>query len=263
MRICLSAVELFLSYLAGENKAEEVLAHPAYVAVNAHAKLIHGREYNPHDLDQAVAGADSPFFGLRDVRERLPQIQSVLEHIHINRTTWESLIETQLAKFVPDRLLRDITIYPTIGYDVGIGLNGTVSMNINWPWYFSAPQEFLSLSIHETFHVAYDRLHSLPSMDSLETIDNWLEFFFMLVQNEGYAVYAPLALRQQDGWGNDETSPISKDYAVLGDELRRTEHIRIFMSLVDSLRTTPPNTREQYLELLFTDERLTYRVGAY
>lgn len=263
MKICLSACESFFRYLEGACAAEEVLQTPAYQAVNRHARLLQGQTFTPYDLEQAVAGLASPFFGLKDIRERLPQIRALLKHIDNNKHEWAKIIEQELTHIVPVELVAGTTIYPIVGYDVGIGIGGIVAMNINWPAYFTAPHEFLSLAIHESFHVAYDRVHNTPDLSQLTTAEDLMNFLYMLVQNEGYAVYAPLALRQRSGWANDESSPVTKDYAVLSDRALVKEHLRIWDELHSSLCTNPPASREEYLERMFTGDRLAYRVGAY
>jgi hypothetical protein len=63
-----------------------------------------------------------PLYGLVGLSENPSRIMSLLEFLHHHATDWATTIETELQDLPINKNL-DITIYPIIGYDMGIGLN--------------------------------------------------------------------------------------------------------------------------------------------
>lgn len=164
------------------------------------------------------------------------------------------MIEVELRTLFLDEKL-NITIYPILGYDMGIGLDGSVCMNLNCPTYLSEPLEFLFYAIHECAHVLYECRHPIPTLADINTPAEWRSYFNLWTQNEGFAVYAPLRLREKLGHLNE------RDYRVLFDgpalEFQRLEYLSALGRLLDET----PLEREAYLEICFGDRRLTYRLG--
>ncbi len=253
MRFDFSGADLFLSYLAGGATIHRVLRHPAYQAVCHHARL-YTDGVSEQDLLDAVDQKKSPFYGLEDWARRLPHVRSLLETVRSQQDEWLPLASSQLARLLPDADLH-ITVYPIIGYDMGIGLDGCVCMNLNCPQYLAEPREFLFFIIHECVHVLYERCHRVPALDEVNGPAEWRSFFNLWVQNEGFAVYAPLKLRQEMGCLDE------RDYRVLFDSGAMDSVRRSFMEAERLLNGEAPLTREQYIECCFGDQRLSYRMG--
>jgi hypothetical protein len=144
-----------------------------------------------------------------------------------------------------------------VGYDAGIGFGNSVCMNLNWQPYMAQPEEFLYFLIHEAFHVVYERHHTIPPLDEVRAPEEWLSYFYMWLQNEGYATYAPLSVREESGHLNDGFG----DYRVLSDPGKVKEAITAFSQTVAFLRERRDLTPAEYAEHLFSPWRLTYRVG--
>lgn len=253
MKLDFTATELFLLYRDGRATASQVLAHPAYRKVSRHARLFSGG-LNPADIDAALRGEPSPFFGLGRLSERLEQVKGLIETLRREGDAWLATAETELHALFPSEAL-DIPIYPIIGYDMGIGLDGAVCMNVNHAPYLAEPLEFLFYIIHECVHVIYERCHAVPPLADVTAHAEWRAYFCLWLQNEGYAAYAPLRLRLERGCLAD------RDYRVLMDPQQVEAHRLALLSALKSLQADPPLSQEQYLEICFGDQRLTYRMG--
>lgn len=254
MRICTSGARLFLAFLDGQISSSELMSHPAYQAVASHC-LQYGDGMVPDDLDRSLRGEPSPFYGLKTVRENLPLTLTLLADIERNGEAWCREADAALRTLLPDEPLDEIVVYPIIGYDMGIGHRGVVCMNANSPAYWDRPEEFLYYMIHEVFHVIYERHHVIPRIAELAAPEQWLSFFHLMLQNEGFAVYAPLALRQERGHMDE------RDYLVLADPERMREHIAALLSSHRLVASDLSLNFAGYCDHLFGPMRLTYRVG--
>jgi hypothetical protein len=253
MHIDFSGAELFLDLLAGRATAHDVLQHPAYQAVAHHARL-YSIGISEQVLERALQGQDSPFYGLDGVADHLAGIQTLLETIRMEHDSWVRIAQGTLSRLLPEADL-NIAIYPIIGYDMGIGLNGAVCMNCNHSPYLSEPREFLFFVIHECMHVIYERCHRVPPLADVNSPADWRAYFNLWVQNEGFAVYAPLYLRLEMGCLRE------RDYAVVFDR-GELETLRLsFLKVLDALEQDDPLSRDEYLEACFGPTRLTYRIG--
>ncbi len=254
MKIDYSAAELFLAYLDGQASTQQVYDHPAYQAVCRHAAR-YADGLAPTDIEKARQGHPSPFYGLEQVDARLVQVSSLLQAIRSHQDQWIELASQALAQLAPDEALEPITIYPIIGYDMGIGLEETVCMNLNTHSYLEMPQEFLYYMIHECVHILYERRHTTPTLQEMLAGKEWDAYFMLWTQNEGFAVYAPLALRTKRGHLQD------RDYRVLCDSEALQKHFQEFLYDLEKLQD-PGLEPELALEIIFGSKRLTYRAGA-
>jgi len=248
-----SGAEIFLSHLRGQIAIEQVLEHPAYQTVARHAQMF-ANGICAQDVMNALNGKSSAFYGLDGLSEKLSRILSLLEFLHQHATDWATSIKTELQGLLPNENL-DITIYPIIGYDMGIGLNGAVCMNLNCAAYINEPLEFLFYATHECTHVMYERHHPIPILADVNTPAEWRSSFNLWTHNEGFAVYAALHIREEFGHLNE------RDYQVLFDAAKLEHHRLSFLNALESLQSEALLPRDEYLKICFGDMRLTYRLG--
>ncbi len=256
MRIDGSGAERFLDYLDGRVDAAAVLAHPAYQAVVAHAARA-GETIGPAELDAARAGAPSPFYGLMHTTERLPAIRALLAALPAQAPPWLAEAAEALHALAPGAGLDTLAVYPIVGYDMGIGLQDTVCLNLNCAAYLADPAEVWYFLIHEACHCLYERTHAIPPLAAIRTPADWRAYFHLWLHNEGFATYAPLALRVARGGVHD----MFGDYAVLADATALRAHVAAFRATEAALAGPGPRDRESYLALVFGPQRLAYRVG--
>jgi len=249
-----SGAELFFAYHHGLATTQQVLDHVAYQTVRKHAQRL-SEDITVAEVEKALRGQASSFYGLDDLTDHLPQIQTLLQVVQANQNAWLDLIQAALLRLLPEEDLSQMTIYPIIGYDKGIGLDDGVCLNLNWPSYWADPNEFLYAIIHQSVHIIYERHHRLAPRREVVTAEQWWSYLNLWVQNEGYAVYAPLQLRQERG---DLTDP---DYQILLDADALETYRIAFLDAVEVLQQTSSLSRADYLELVFGPLRLTQRVG--
>jgi hypothetical protein len=72
----------------------------------------------------------SPFYGLDGLPARMLKVRAFLGHLRVRAKAWATTTHRNLARPFPGEDL-DITVYPIIGYDTGIGLSGAVCLNCN------------------------------------------------------------------------------------------------------------------------------------
>jgi len=128
-------------------------------------------------------------------------------------------------------------------------------MNLNCPAHLDDPLEFLFYAIHECTHVLYERHHSIPTLAEFHIPAEWRSYFNLWTQNEGFAVYAPLRLREKLGHLSE------RDYRVLLDGPALEFHRLEYLSALGQLLDETPLGCEDYLEICFGGSRLTCRLG--
>jgi hypothetical protein len=254
MNIDFSASQLFLSYLQGKESLATVLAHPAYQTVVEHARMF-GDGLSEKDVLRAFHGLASPFYGLKGLQANLGRIQALAENIRDHQTEWTATACEEFHRLLPAEDPTTITVYPILGYDMGIGLHGNVCMNLNVPHYLDDPWEFFYYLIHEAAHVLYERSHVIPPLERVVTAADWWNFFGLWLQSEGFAVHAPYRLRQENGRLGDT------DYQVLGDPSRLEASLEVFRETRRLLESGQPFGRDEILRRIYGDERILYRAG--
>ncbi len=254
MRFDFDALERMQAVLGGQADLAEALAHPAYQAVMAHARRF-SDGISPEEVAAALRGEPSPFYGMRDARENMARIRELADTLRQNQQAWLDCAAEEYARLLPGEDLEPIRIYPILGYDKGIGLNEAVCMNLNCQAYLDRPVEFLYYLIHETAHVLYERHQHVPALAEVQTPADWAGYFSLWTQNEGFAVYSALRLRQAAGHLGDP------DYQVLSDPACLRASLDGFVRVYARFQAPQSLPLEDYLEGAFGDQRLTYRAG--
>jgi len=261
MQFDFSGAYIFLSYLAGKTTVEEVLNHPAYRVVCHHADHWNSTTITGKDIEDALAGLDSPFYGLSKVRGNEKKIVNLMNYLEEHAPAWSNTAVLELRRLLPAEDVESIIVYPIIGYDAGIGLSNAVCMNLNFSIYHDHHPEFLSTMIHEGFHVIYERIHGGRAIRSINNTEDWLTLFMNMLQNEGYAVYAPIKMREGKGYPIVAGNPLQNDYALLQQPHKLQPLLIDFWSAHESITYSSVLTREDYLNLIFGPKRITYRIG--
>ena len=253
MQFDYTAFELFSAYLAGQATLGQVLAHPAYQAVSRHARHFSGG-ITEDDIRAALHGAPSPFYGVEALPRNLGRIRGLIAAIRAAEGEWLAQAEDTLHSLVPGEDL-NIIVYPILGYDLGIGLGGVACLNCNCDTYLNDPLEFLFYSLHECMHVLYERRHRVAPLSAVNSPAEWRSYYNLWTQNEGFAVYASLRLRQARG------RLAERDYAVLQDAPELQRHRLAYLGAFARLQSDAALPREAYMEICFGPQRLTYRMG--
>jgi len=259
IEIDFSAAELFLSYMDNKVNIDEVWDHDAYKIIRKHAEKLRGG-LKKEQIVRAVRGEKSGYYGVSDVKEDRENIEELMDFIKEKEDSWLKVMETELNRVVPHEDW-DITIYPVFGYDIGIGLEDGVCVNLNEWLFFKDPRQFLYLAIHECTHTLYSRIHGLPDIEDMETKEDRISFFNTFIQTEGYAVYTPLKLRRKDGYTGSEEHYITADYYVISDDERMRKVVKDHDELREDLDNSENWSLQEYMNRAFGEKRFSYRVG--
>lgn len=263
MQIDYSAAEQFLSYVDDDEPLTEVWEHPAYGIARKHAELL-GRSLSKADVTGAMVDEGTSFSGVENLRANRERIEQLVQHIQANETDWTERMERHLERVVPDEDASDLTVFLAIGYELGIGLQGSAYVNLNEPLFLENPRQLLYAALHESSHVLYDRVHGFSdSLDSqnLTSQEGQREFFDVLFHTEAYATYTPLELRKSDGNAESVEHPLNEDYRVVDDEKRLRSHVEEYDSFRRALERGSGVSRETLMTRTFGTSRLPYRVG--
>ena len=260
MKMNFDGAKLFLGWLQGDSGMDELLQHPAYQTIFEHSRRF-AAGLTPEDIKMALRQEPSPFFGLRGLQENLPAIKATLCRLEAQQESLLSQTAAALQAFFVPEDLEEITVYPAIGYDVGIGLHRQVPMNLNYAGYLKYENEFLYMMMHECFHAAYEKYQSVPDLKAAKTKAQWLQMLYWALQNEGYATYSSLHARLSAGIEPDPSCFTIKDYLVLQDSLQLEQTIDSFLQSLDKTAAGAEQAAEEWLDLIFGQHRYAYRVG--
>ncbi len=261
MKFDYSAVEKFLEYKEGEIDIDEVMDHPAYKAIQHHAETFH-HGLSTEDVERALKGEKTPFQGVQGFEERTDELLRFIDLLKEKEGKWINVITTELDQVIPRENKGGMVIYPVIGYDMGIGIDDCVCMNINSSLYLNDPHEFLYMAMHESSHALYERVHGYPKISDLDSVDSMISFFNTLLHTEGFGVYTPLNRRKADGSMGKSSHRCQEDYLIIMDEQRLKRHVYIYDSFRKELESAQDWTVDKFLNTAFGKDRFVYREGA-
>ena len=130
-------------------------------------------------------------------------------------------------------------------------------------FFFKNQREFVYQAIHESTHTLYGRIHGTPNIQDLETIEDKISFFNTLLHTEGYAVYAPLRLRKEEGNLGKGNHPMLEDYQVLTDESKMIEYVEEYDSLREEFKELEELNSNELFGKTMGKKRYTYRIGSW
>ena len=251
------AAAMFLSWLETDDQAllRKLMDHPGYMAVADHSRTW-GSEVTSSAIIDAVAGRPSLMYGLGSVRENASAVAGAIAHVESHRNGIVDLVYNSLARLFPEDLAYPVGLHCIVGYDWGIGLHGSVAINLNSRLYLDDLREIGYMLIHEATHVAYERAHGPMGPGEMREPGGLCRLVYTLVQNEGLAVYSALRARVE---GNCLEN---KDYRFLLDPASLAEKTATLKALLRELTDEYPG--DEAVGSIFdrlSRDRLSYVVG--
>ncbi len=165
------------------------------------------------------------------------------------------------AAYLPSGALSGAVLYLTVGYDIGVAMDGQASLNLAHQHFASNPGELLFYAIHELHHVGFQKYNPLPIMTDIRTTSDLANLIRCLTAMEGQAVHAVRRWRTEAG-----AMETDSDYVALLDPQRMAVYEKEFFRLYRSLAEVDPRPLEGkdwgILERMSAGDRLWYRVGA-
>ena len=172
---------------------------------------------------------------------------------------------TDAQKMLPPNSMnngRETQLYVTWGYDIGVAMDGSASLNMVHPKFIQNPDEFWYTCIHELHHAGVMALHPFPFV--IEDITNTAELMALVDYStfiEGTAVWAAYEARANDG-----TLDNDNDYVVLDSPILMAGILADYQTQRQKL-TGPIRAVEDadwdIINAMSSGDRLWYRVGAH
>jgi hypothetical protein len=153
-------------------------------------------------------------------------------------------------------------LYVTWGYDIGVSMDGSASINLAHPRFATDPEEIWFYCTHEMHHAGLTSLQPFPSaISEIRTTTEMLGFIRYATMLEGMAVHA--AWDPRDEAGALENDP---DYVALNEPTQMAAFERAYWDIYRYFETAVDRPLEeddwQRIEALSDGDRLWYRVGA-
>jgi hypothetical protein len=165
-------------------------------------------------------------------------------------------------QYLPDDFRFHGSLFLTFGYDIGVAIGPTASLNCTHKRFEEHPAELIYYAIHELHHVGFMSYQPPPRLRDLKTCADVLRLVRYSTQLEGMAVWAVYRRR------NDEHALAEDpDYVALTDETRMKRAEESYLEDVRYLqrRSAEPADAAAWavINRMSGGERLWYRVGAH
>jgi len=167
------------------------------------------------------------------------------------------------ARYLPDGFIFAEPLYVTWGYDIGVSMNGSASINLAHPRFAADPDEIWFYCVHEMHHAGLTSLQLYPqAISEIRTAAEMLAFIRYSTMLEGMAVHAAREPRRREG--ALESDPV---YVALADPARMAVYEKSYWKIYryfEAQGKRPLNESDwQRVEQLSDNDRLWYRVGAH
>ena len=192
---------------------------------------------------------------------RMDQVRNLMRNVEQN-TEMQEFCLRQARETLPPGFEFAHPLYVTWGYDIGVSMAGSSSLNIAHPRFTGHPGEVWFYCIHEMHHAGVMTFHAWPGrLSDIKTTDQMLVFIRYATFLEGSAVHAAYAARAEAGALCDD-----EDYVALGDQARLARYFEAYDVIVTAFEEAGngPVTEADWalVEQLSDGDRLWYRVGA-
>jgi len=153
------------------------------------------------------------------------------------------------------------TLFLTFGYDIGVAIDSTASLNCARPRFKEHRRELLYYAIHELHHTGFMTYQPPPKFSEIKTCADLARLVEYSTQLEGMAVLAAYQRRH-----DEHALDSDEDYVALQDQPRLTRDEALYFADLNSLkaRGTEPADADAWavIHRMSGGERLWYRVGA-
>lgn len=164
-------------------------------------------------------------------------------------------------RYLPDDFRFHGSLFLTFGYDIGVAIGPTASLNCAHPHFKEHPRELIYYAIHEVHHVGFMAYQPPPRLSELKTCADLLRLVQYSTQLDGMGVLAAYERRR-----GEHTLADDGDYAALEDEPRMQRDEMLYSEDLHYLerRATQPVDADAWavIDRMSSGERLWYRIGA-
>jgi len=242
-----SAEEQFLERIAESRATEHLLTHSQRTGY-----------YPPgtsgFDLTKTLLGSPGPEGG------RLERVEALVSYVRANSERQASCLQ-EAKKYLPDRFEFAGPLFVTWGYDIGVAMDGSASLNLAHDQFLEDESEVWFYCIHEMHHAGVTGQHPMVKISEIATTKQLFSFLRYSTFLEGTATYAAYEARAQAG-----ALARDRDYVALTDESRMDRYRARYFEVFKRMKSAPDrqlqNSDWQVLEDFSDGDRMWYRVGA-
>jgi hypothetical protein len=167
----------------------------------------------------------------------------------------------EAKKYLPDRFDFAIPLFVTWGYDIGVSMDGSASLNLAHDHFLEDEDEVWFYCIHEMHHAGVTSYHPMVKISEIATTRQLFTFLKYSTFLEGTATYAAYEARSRAG-----ALARDRDYVALSDEERMDGYRARYFDIFKGMESAPDRylleSDWQALEDFSDGDRLWYRVGA-
>ena len=192
---------------------------------------------------------------------RLAAVKDLLQSVERNHEKQAYCLDETKA-YLPAGFNFAHSLYVTWGYDIGVSMAGSSSINIAHPHFAADPEEVWFYCIHEMHHAGVTSFHPFPMrIADITTTTQMTTFIRYATFLEGTAVYAAYAARAEAG-----ALTADRDYVALEDAAATAHALAEYASILavfDKADERPLTDADwKLIERMSDGERLWYVAGA-
>ena len=198
--------------------------------------------------------------GTADHRE-VERVEKLLASINATPDRQRACLADALKHLPTDFRFTD-PLYVTWGYDIGVSMNGTASINLAHPRFATDTEEIWFYCTHEMHDAGLTSFQPFPTrIAEIQTAGQMLAFIRYATMLEGMAVHAARGPRKKASALQNDS-----DYVALIDPARMTAFKRAYWEIYEHFKAAGDRPLDDddwlLLERLSDGDRLWYRVGA-
>ena len=188
------------------------------------------------------------------------KVKMLTSYLHTNADRQTACL-AEAKQYLPDGVEMADRLHLTWGYDIGVAMDGSASLNLAHNHFLEDPEEVWFFCIHEMHHAGVMSLHPMGRISGIATTQKLFEFLRYSTFLEGTATYAAYDARAEaNALGKD------RDYVALADEIGMDRYRAEYFDTYKRMESAPDRPLRQSdwqaIENFSDGHRLWYRVGA-
>ena len=260
MKVDYSYVDTFFKIIDENADISELESNVGFQTILSHA-LLTGNDFNLKSIDDAVKGMSDQAYGLRNLLKNVDRIKALYKMLRTHEKKWVEEVREYTGKLF-NNINNEITmVFPVVGYDIGIGINNIVCVNLNSEICLKDYRELISVIIHETTHTYYETIHG-PILDffKIDTSKYMKNLLDNVIQYEGAGVFSAEEYRVKNNLPKTG-SPIQEDYNISTNKTNRMNLFQEYKHLSISLISGELKEIEDFMRRGFGESKLAHRLG--
>lgn len=191
---------------------------------------------------------------------RPAKVKALVGYVRANPERQTACLD-EAKKYLPDQFDFSHPLFVTWGYDIGVAMDGSASLNLAHDHFLEDENEVWFYCIHEMHHAGATSHHPMVKISEIATTRQLFAFLKYSTFLEGTATYAAYDTRARAG-----ALARDRDYVALSDDERMDRYRSRYFEIYERMESAPDRhlleSDWQSLEDFSDGDRLWYRVGA-